>query len=162
MALSTKFFYELAENRARIQFYSDDVLTNEWVATNGHETSQITVPTSPGNTIPRLAWSTARLNIKKWIKGIDNCGLGFCDHRAQSNFTIEIKQKDYDILELKLDVEDTLGIERTIRELTYNKTTDMITLAPRTESFAIFWTDYLNLLLAQDQFELLVEKLHKH
>ena len=160
MALSTKFFYELAENKARIQFYSDDVLINEWVATNGHETSQISVPTSPGNTIPRIEWINARLNVKKWIRGIDNCGLSFCDHRPQSNFCFEMKQKDNNKLELKLEVQDTLDTCRTLREIEYNKTTDMITLEPRAEAFAIFWIDYLNLLLAQDQFEILVNKLH--
>ena len=49
-----------------------------------------------------------------------------------------------------------------LNDVNYDKTTDMITLAPRTEAFAIFWIDYLNMLLAQDQFEILVEKLHKH
>jgi len=160
MTISTKFFYELAENKARIQFYSDDVLINEWVATNGHESSQISVPTSPSNTVSRIAWINTRLNVRKWIKGIDNCGLSFCDHRSQSNFYFEMKQINNNKLELKLEVQDTLDTCRTLRELTYDKTTDMITLEPRTEAFAVFWVDYLNLLLAQDQFELLVNKLH--
>lgn len=161
MALSTKFFYELTECRARIQFYSDGILTNEWVVCDlgPSSHSEMVVPTSSGNTIPRKAWIIARLNVKKWVKGIDTAGLSFCDHLPQSNFNFEMEQ-DNDELSLKLQTTDTLGVLQNLRELTYDRITDEMTLAPRTETFSIYWVDYLNLLLAQDQFEILVNKLH--
>jgi len=48
MALGTKFYYETIIQQARIQFFDDTTLINEWVADDNGGEPKITVPTSPG------------------------------------------------------------------------------------------------------------------
>lgn len=156
--LGTKFIYETIVQQARIQFFDDFTLINEWIVNKDSGEPQISVPISPGNTVYRKHWKAALSNIKNWIGGIPRAGIIFSEDRTMSRSRARIINSSSG-LNADYRVRDINNVNYIVRELNYNVSTDQITISPRTTSTIIYWVDYLIFMGLQDTYEVLVDKM---
>jgi hypothetical protein len=161
MALGSKYYYETIIQQARIQFFDDAILLNEWVAHNGDEPT-ISVPLSPGAVIYRTEWKKALTRIRNWVDGIPKAGIIFPANKTLNNFDSHII-KTGEVITFDFSVDDITDISFILREISYNRPTDQITIAPRPVVInTIYWVDYLNELQLLVDYENVVEEFYRN
>lgn len=161
MTLGTKSYYETIIQQARIQFFDDVTLINEWVANKDNEYPEISVPTSPGNVVYRTEWIDAVMNIRNWVTGISLADIIFPVTKTLNDFDHHVN-KNGDIITYDYIVNDINDISFTLREISYNRGQDKITLAPRLVTSTIFWVDYLNQLLTLIEYDHIVNDFYRN
>jgi len=161
MALGTKSYYETIIQQARIQFFDDTTLINEWVADDNGGVPRITVPISPGATVYRAEWIAAVMNIRNWVAGIPLAGIIYPVTKVLQNFNHNVI-KVGDIITYDYIVDDINDVSYILREISYNRGPDLITLAPRLVASTIFWVDYLNQLLTLVEYDTIVDNFYRN
>ena len=59
-------------------------------------------------------------------------------------------------------VDDINNVSFIIRELSYDRGTDQITLAPRITTSTIYWVDYLNQLTTLIEYERIIDNFYRN
>jgi hypothetical protein len=161
MTLGTKSYYETIIQQARIQFFDDAILINEWIADDNGGIPRITVPTSPGNVVYRTQWIDAVMNIRNWVTGIPLASIIYPITKVLQDFDHNVN-KIGDIITYNYIVDDINDVSYILREISYNRGSDQITLAPRLVASTIFWVDYLNQLLTLIEYDRIINDFYKN
>lgn len=156
-----KSYYETIIQQARIQFFSNGTLTNEWIANKDSGIPEISVPLSPGTTIYRNIWKQALKNIQSWVTGVSLSGIIFPVTKVLQNFDHNVNKID-NIITYDYIVDDINNVSFIIRELSYDRGTDQITLAPRITTSTIYWVDYLNQLTTLIEYERIIDNFYRN
>ena len=160
MVLGTKSYYETIVQRARIQFFDDEILISEWVVNNGGE-PKLSVPTTPGITVSRTEWMGALENIRKWVVGIELADILLSINKEPNPFNIEIKKEGNETT-FAYSIDNIEDEEYEIRKITYDATTDELEIGLRDEVATIYWVDYLHYLKMQNWFKELITTIHEY
>jgi hypothetical protein len=161
MTLGTKSYYETIIQQARIQFFDDTVLVNEWIADDNGGIPRITVPISPGAIVYRTEWIDAVMNIRNWVTGIPLASIIYPITKMLQDFDHNV-DKTGDIITYNYIVDDINDVSYILREISYNRGSDQITLAPRLVASTIFWVDYLNQLLTLIEYDRIINDFYKN
>jgi len=101
------------------------------------------------------------MNIRNWVAGIPLAGIIYPVTKVLQNFNHNVV-KVGDIITYDYIVDDINDVSYILRELSYNRGPDQITLAPRLVASTIFWVDYLNQLLTLVEYDTIVDNFYRN